>query len=232
MSESVQSGKDEIESSEMNDTETNVVETKDEFEPQSDHEVQVVKIIPLPHARSEVWNYFGFVADSDGHILDRAKVVCKLCASTFCYSGNTTNFYSHLKSMHSELQMRAVLSKNGKTMKRSYASMNNYDDLNETEYENETSSPTIVKLYDTSLNDESNSNRNQSDVICIEDITHAIVDFLVTDCRPLSVTQGKGFQRLIHLLAPEYVMPEKQRLTNAIRRRFEDFRKEREQSID
>lgn len=44
MSESVQSGKDEIESSEMNDTETNVVETKDEFEPQSDHEVQVVKV--------------------------------------------------------------------------------------------------------------------------------------------------------------------------------------------
>ena len=44
MSESVQSGKDEIESSEMNDTETNVVETKDEFEPQSDHEVKVVKV--------------------------------------------------------------------------------------------------------------------------------------------------------------------------------------------
>src|SRR5699024_8246657 len=72
------------------------------------------QIVPLPHARSEVWTYFGFVADQDGQILDRSKVVCRLCSSSFCYSGNTTNFYSHLKSMHSEIQMRSVPSKNAR----------------------------------------------------------------------------------------------------------------------
>lgn len=32
------------------------------------HNVKIVKVVPLPHARSEVWSYFGFIADDDGEI--------------------------------------------------------------------------------------------------------------------------------------------------------------------
>ncbi|KAI1286846.1 E3 SUMO-protein ligase ZBED1 [Halotydeus destructor] len=64
--------------------------------------VKVVKVVPLPHARSEVWSYFGFIADDDGEIQDKKKAICKICATTLSYSGNTTNLFTHLKAMHPE----------------------------------------------------------------------------------------------------------------------------------
>lgn len=181
--------------------------------------------MPLPHARSEVWNYFGFVANDEGHILDRSKVVCKICASTFCYSGNTTNFYSHLKSMHSEVQMRSVMGKSPRTPKRTYLNM--MEDINNYEYSQENS------LCETNNNntlpdDEPIPERSSQNIIYIDDITQCLVDFLVTDCRPLCVLQGRGFQRLLKLLAPGYVLPEKQRLTYALRKRYDEIRKENE----
>lgn len=66
------------------------------------HKVRIVKVVPLPHARSEIWSYFGFIADDTGEIQDRKKVMCKVCATTLSYSGNTTNLFTHLKSMHPE----------------------------------------------------------------------------------------------------------------------------------
>lgn len=182
-----------------------------------------LQIVPLPHARSEVWNYFGFVANDEGHILDRSKVVCKICASTFCYSGNTTNFYSHLKSMHSEVQMRSVLGKSPRTPKRTYLNM--IEDNNNYENNQENS---MFEVNNTLTDEEPLPERSTQDIIYIDDITQCLVDFLVTDCRPLCVLQGRGFQRVLKLLAPGYVLPEKQRLTNALRKRYDEMRKENE----
>ena len=120
-------------------------------------------------------------------------------------------------------------------MKRPYASMNS-SDLIESEYlitePNDDSASGGITFQDVSLLNEDDSSKDEQDVeVYVEDITHAIVDFVVIDCRPLSVTQGKGFQRLIHLLAPGYVLPDKQKLTLAMRKRFEEVRREREQGI-
>lgn len=70
--------------------------------------VKIVKIVPLPHARSDVWQYFGFIADDDGEIRDKKKAICKICATTLAYSGNTTNLFTHLKAMHPEAQPRKM----------------------------------------------------------------------------------------------------------------------------
>ncbi|CAG2180477.1 unnamed protein product, partial [Oppiella nova] len=37
--------------------------------------VKIVKVVPLPHARSEVWSYFGFIADDEGEIQDKKKAI-------------------------------------------------------------------------------------------------------------------------------------------------------------
>lgn len=190
-----------------------------------------VQIVPLPHARSEVWTYFGFVANDEGQILDRTKVVCKICASTFCYSGNTTNFYSHLKSMHSEIQMRALPFKTNKSIKRSYSNM--VEESGDVEYHS--SSDPNNSTYNSNHLESGNSEelfQKGDNLIYVEDITESIVDFLVTDCRPLCIVQGKGFQRLLQLLAPNYSLPDKQKLTIAIRKRYDELRKEKDLCFD
>ncbi|OTF81802.1 hypothetical protein BLA29_010455 [Euroglyphus maynei] len=148
--------------------------------------------------------------------MDRTKVVCKICASTFCYSGNTTNFYSHLKSMHSEVQMRHTPAKTSRQMKRSYSnfmddggdSMDAVGTSNESYYHHSNNNGNIT------LDDEPLPDRSMDTIIFVDDITQCLIDFLVTDCRPLCVLQ-----------APGYVMPDKQRLSNALRKRYDELRK-------
>ena len=198
-----------------------------------------LQIVPLPHARSEVWTYFGFVADQEGQILDRTKVVCRLCSSSFCYSGNTTNFYSHLKSMHSEVQIRSVPVKNSRSVKRTYSSMsNNNDNADDADYLNDTTNTSSsgvhsrLSQHEVALaDDEAIPPRSRSDLIHVDDITQSIVDFLVTDCRPVAVTQGKGFHQMLRLLAPGYTLPDKAKLAQSVRRKYELMRTEREQGV-
>jgi len=59
-------------------------------------------IIPLPNGKSKVWRHFGFRTDGTGTILNKREVVCKICAQTLPYSGNTTNLTHHLKHSHDE----------------------------------------------------------------------------------------------------------------------------------
>lgn len=199
------------------------------------------QVVPLPHARSEVWSYFGFQADDDGIIVDRTKAICRLCASTFCYSGNTTNFYSHLKSMHSEVKLRAFSKMNRINMKRNYSGIAEDDDEsfsidsgNQTSHSVSNGNPTVSYSnpltsldYDDPLPERS---LNDDNIIYFDDITQCIIDFLITDCRPLCVAQGRGFQRLLRLLAPGYVLPDRQKLSNALRKRYDDLRRERDPS--
>src|SRR5699024_537231 len=72
----------------------------------------------------------------------------------------------------------------------------------------------------TLVNDETIPNRSRSDMIHVDDITQSIVDFIVSDCRPLEVTQGKGFQRMLRLLAPGYSLPDKANLALAVRKKY------------
>ena len=93
----------------------------EEYNVCSQSNVKIVKVVPLPHARSEVWSYFGFIADDDGEIHDKKKTICRICATTLCYSGNTTNLFTHLKAMHPEVnpQKLAPTNKAPRTGKKS-----------------------------------------------------------------------------------------------------------------
>ena len=51
-------------------------------------------------ARSEIWKYFTFVADSEGKPTDTTKPVCK---SVMTKGANTSNLAKHLADRHADL---------------------------------------------------------------------------------------------------------------------------------
>jgi hypothetical protein len=56
----------------------------------------VMKLVPLLGARSEVWKHFGFKVDLNGVILNKKEVFCRNCSNAIKFNGNTTNLNSHL----------------------------------------------------------------------------------------------------------------------------------------
>lgn len=109
------------------------------------------------------------------------------------------------------------------------------DDPNESDYLNDTTSMVNNSISQgdiTLADDETIPKRSRSDMIHVNDITQSIVDFIVSDCRPLAIIQGKGFQRMLRLLAPGYSLPDKANLALAVRKKYDKIRKERELGID
>lgn len=214
------------------------------------HDFQFIKVVPLPHARSEIWSYFGFLADDSGEIQDRKKVVCKVCGTTLSYSGNTTNLFTHLKSMHPEANPQKMPPTNktpwkGKrTRKRVLIdqAMNNkcrivvpdhkVSGMNApgTETDGLTSFkrvPIIISKATVPTRTTS-ARENQPSKTCpsSDAITDAIVNVIVQDFRPVSLVEGKGFQALLKLIVPAYQLPDTQELSLLAERKIEAMKRD------
>ncbi|CAG2115736.1 unnamed protein product [Medioppia subpectinata] len=210
--------------------------------------VKIVKVVPLPHARSEVWSYFGFIADDDGEIQDKKKAICKICASTLAYSGNTTNLFTHLKAMHPEAQPQKLAPTNrtprtGKKFGKRKADVLDspsgplivraitYSSHNDHMFDEDPQNGALLnskphKSHQNAYNSASNVSDTHNNVITTDDITNAIVNWLVKDCRPICVVEGKGFQELLRQLAPGYVVPDTRRLTTAVKKKYDEVRRD------
>lgn len=209
--------------------------------------VKIVKVVPLPHARSEVWSYFGFIADDEGEIQDKKKAICKICASTLAYSGNTTNLFTHLKAMHPEAQPQKLAPTNrtprtGKKLgKRKGDVLDSpsgplivraitYSTHNENLFDDDVQTGAILSSKSMSINkipqNYNTSGVSETTVVGIEDITNALVNWLVKDCRPICVVEGKGFQDFVRLLAPGYTIPDSRRLTTAVKKKYDEVRRD------
>ena len=241
---------------------------------------KIVKVVPLPHARSEVWSYFGFIADDDGEIHDKKKTICRICATTLCYSGNTTNLFTHLKAMHPEVNPQKLAPTNKaprtgkKSSKRKYfddsdgnlipidvdsnsryivRSINHGTELESdqsiiTTYSGSMSNNVVSTSISTS-NSQPNSNKLNSvsyavinsdqidqdsrsmnsqppNTVRSEEITDAIVNLIVRDCRPIDLVTGKYFEELIKLLAPNYDIPATDRLEQLVKKKYTEVRRD------
>ena len=75
------------------------------------------QIVGKPNTKSKVWTHFGFPADASGTIVDKKKLVCRLCKAILAYSGNTSNLAYHLQRVHPrehrELEVRGSDDKPG-----------------------------------------------------------------------------------------------------------------------
>jgi hypothetical protein len=208
-------------------------------------------VVPLPHARSEVWSYFGFIADDEGEIQDKKKAICKICASTLAYSGNTTNLFTHLKAMHPEAQPQKLAPTNrtprtGKKLGKrkaevldspsgplivraiTYSQSENLLDIDDGHSSSILCSKSPIKSSQHSFNSSNSTTHSEShnSILASDEITNSLVNWLVKDCRPICVVEGKGFQELIRLLAPGYVIPDSRRLTSAVKKKYDEVRRD------
>merc|ERR1712071_8772 len=62
-----------------------------------------IRIIAHPHAKSFVWEHFGFMPLGDSDTPDRRRVLCRLCLRELPYCGNTTNLQYHLQRYHRDV---------------------------------------------------------------------------------------------------------------------------------
>lgn len=217
----------------------------------SEQMTQMIKVVPLPHARSEVWSYFGFMADDEGEITDKKKAICKLCGTMLSYSGNTTNLFTHLKAMHPDANPQKLAPTNrtprtGKKMGKrrldaitgvistSTITLDNGQPyvlraitINNNHTADTTTSdeckPKIARL--SSGGDDSDQQDQEPGVVTADDITNALVTMLVKDCRPVSLLEGRGFQDMLKLLAPDYKLPDTRTLESMTRRKADDYRR-------
>ncbi|KAJ3614243.1 hypothetical protein NHX12_017817 [Muraenolepis orangiensis] len=61
-------------------------------------------LIPKPNCKSNVWQYFGLMADKGGRPLDPGNPVCRLCRRiVHSKNGSTTNLRAHLRTRHSKV---------------------------------------------------------------------------------------------------------------------------------
>jgi len=69
-------------------------------------------VTPSFKTRSEIWTYFGFMADSDGVVADKKKIACRICRAIIAYSGNTSNNYDISSQKITQQRVQKILREN------------------------------------------------------------------------------------------------------------------------
>ena len=60
------------------------------------------KLIAKPKCKNKVWKHFVFPANAHSEIMDKKKIICRLCKAIIAYSGNTSDLAYHLQRAHSQ----------------------------------------------------------------------------------------------------------------------------------
>ena len=81
--------------------------------------------VPTFKTKSEIWAYFGFMANSDGVISDKKKIACRICRTVIAYSGNMSTMTYHLQCMHLN-EYEKYLKTSGKTNNSDISSSDMY----------------------------------------------------------------------------------------------------------
>ncbi|XP_078093383.1 E3 SUMO-protein ligase ZBED1 [Mustelus asterias] len=135
-------------------------------------------LVSLGRAQSRYWTFFGFQGDALGRILDKTKIICKLCGVRLSYSGNTTNLRQHLIYKHRH-------------------------EYNELVGGTSVPTPKGVDAYPQDI-----SSRTATGVTPpVGRTTRAISEFIVADLLPLKTIEGEGFVQMMSVLEPTYKIP-------------------------
>ena len=151
-------------------------------------------ITPSSH-KAAVWKYFGFQKDNKtGNSGKLVKATCKPCFAKVARSGGTTNLHNHLRSHHRE-EYNAVV---GDSI------TSNSDQIKISDFCKH-GSPTI-KLPP-------NSKRAQ-------ELTAAVVEFVVRDLKPICVVDSVGFLHLMDVAEPRYIVPCRRTVSNYLVKKY------------
>eukprot|EP00062_Callorhinchus_milii_P027633 gi/632991169/ref/XP_007884505.1/ PREDICTED: zinc finger BED domain-containing protein 1-like [Callorhinchus milii] len=153
-------------------------------------------LVSLGRAQSRYWTFFGFHGDSLGRILDKSKIICKLCGVRLSYSGNTTNLRQHLIYKHRAEYNQLVGGSAPSTQKGG---------------ERYLPRPTVA-----SANARAPAPAPGPALAPpVGRTTKAIAQFIVRDLLPLSAIEGEGFVEMLSVLEPTY--KGKLRVTESLR---------------
>ena len=154
------------------------------------------EIVTSSSNKAPVWRHFGYVKDS---ATEKAtvgkKVTCRLCQMEVMHSGRTTNLKNHFCSHHLPEYRDRYSDEHGGTS----ATQGQLDVFCK-------ASRSVKKLF-------SSSPRAQ-------ELTGAVVDFLMRDLRPVNVVDSVGFLHLLNVAEPQYIVPCHHTIDSYIDRRY------------
>ena len=155
-------------------------------------------IVTPPGNRAPVWRYFGFVKDAaTGKLAVGKKARCKLCRVEVAHSGGTTNLKNHLRSHH----------------RPEYRELHNDEPESSAEAQSQRKMDVFCKLSNTAEKLPSSSARAQ-------ELTAAVVDFVVRDLRPVNVVDSVGFLQLMEVAEPRYMVPCRRTVDSYIEKKY------------
>ena len=139
----------------------------------------------LSSFKSKVWVHFGFHQKANSKDLDMQYAICKECHMKIKYCGNMTNLRAHLTRYHLELAAPEEVKR-----PKVVVLPPNQRTLDQTK---------MIKLPPNSK--------------IAKKITESIA-FISKDLQPYSVVENEGFQNLLSILEPRYVIPSRKYFTD------------------
>ena len=135
--------------------------------------------------KSKVWVHFGFHQKANSKDLDMQYAICKECHMKIKYCGNTTNLRAHLTRYHLELAAPEEVKR-----------------------------PKVVVLPPNQRTlDQTKMIKLPPNYKRAKKITESIA-FISKDLQPYSVVENEGFQNLLSILEPRYVIPSRKYFTD------------------
>ncbi|KAL1250025.1 hypothetical protein QQF64_021030 [Cirrhinus molitorella] len=146
------------------------------------------QLVEKVDARSEIWHYFAYIADSQGKPTDITKPICKKCFNpTQAKGANTSNLAKHLADRHPDLYKEFKEKQANKQMPAESA----------TRKMRQPSLPAVLEVhrkYDKDSKDAKRLNRAVAEFICIDQV-------------PIYTVEKSGFRNLVQQLDRKYDMP-------------------------
>ena len=151
-----------------------------------------VRIIANRKGHSKLWNYLGLLATGSGdcETFDKKKVVCRLCKVVSPYSGNTTNFASHLEHHH-PVEYSAFLEESGRRTSASASASAGG------------SSSSTQATFQATLTHSQPLPKTSSHH---KELVNAVGCFISKDLLLLSAVEGVGFHSLMELIEPRFTI--------------------------
>ena len=154
-----------------------------------------VDIVAPSASKAPVWKYFGYVKDlATGKAAIGKRATCKLCRVEVAHSGGTTNLKNHLRSHHRPEYRDLYGDDLGSSVE------------DQSQPKMDVFCRTVEKLTSSSVR--------------AQQLTSAVVDFVVRDLRPVNVVDSVGFLNLMEVAEPRYVVPCRRTVNSYIDKRY------------
>ena len=154
------------------------------------------KLVAKPKCKSKVWKHFGFPADAHGEVMDKKKIVCRLCKAIIAYLGNTSNLTYHLQRAHSQ-ELVELREDSGDKPGPS---------VQPTAKQKQQSLPGIVGR---SILFPQDSAKHKL-------LVDATADFICQRLLPLRVVDESSFRRLLEIAEPRFQLPHRTHFTDKV----------------